>query len=245
MSGNHRTAKPSSARTALDHVLADKPDAVQARLRKLVQEFNIHPNDPLWPVILSLEQVTGLIEAGPKEWQHLFAEFQEELTAWTNSHLQTLTALAHEAEALQQLAQNSEQTSVVMQTLAAQSQTLSQQLQYSTESLAGLLNEWQGVTNQLKQQQAERQAITAMQKEQLSMLVKAVQHLDQKLDRPSFLRQSSWRGTTLAIAVLYTLVFSVVSMTTLVLYLKDRPLLLEMHEPVMDGGKSARLVIDT
>lgn len=215
------------AEASLDLALEGKSPEVKACVRNLVLKRRIHSTDPLWEIIIALDILRALIEDGPREWEGLFQSFQGELDAWTSSNLQMLTALADEAEALQRLIQSSEQISVAMQTLALQKEASNQQVQDSTESSAGLLSEWREIVSQLKHQQVERQTITTTQKEQLGILVKAVQQLNRKLDRPLFLRQTSWKGIILVVAVVYTLVFSAISMTTLVLYLWDRPLLFE------------------
>lgn len=215
------------AETSLDRALEGKPPEVKARVRHLVMKRGIDPSDPVWELLIALDILRVLIEDGPRQWETRFQRFQDELEAWTSSHLQTLTALAQESAAIQQLSQDSEQMSAVMQTLAFQGEALSQQLQDSRDSLAEVLAAWEAIISQLAHQQQERQALAAKQQEQLITLGKAIQQLNQRLDRPSFLQQTSWRGIVLAVAVAYTLVFSAISLTTLVLYLRDRPLLLE------------------
>ncbi len=226
------------AEASLDLALEGKSPEVKARVRHLVMKRGIDPSDPVWELLIALDILRVLIEDGPHQWETCFQSFQDELEAWTSSHLQTLTALAQESEAIQQLAQDSEQMGAVMQTLTFQSETLSQQLQDSRDSLAQVLAAWEAVISQLARQQQERQALAAKQQEKLATLGKAIQQLNQRLDRPSFLQQTSWRGIVLAVAVAYTLVFSAISLTTLVLYLRDRPLLLEqIHQGSVDSDR--------
>jgi hypothetical protein len=95
--GNH-------AQDLLDRVLAGRPDDVKARVLELVVRLGIDPRDELFLIMIALGQLQVLIEDSPNDWQTLFHTFQEELTQWTETHLQTLETLASKAETEDRLA---------------------------------------------------------------------------------------------------------------------------------------------
>lgn len=88
----------------LDRVLAGRPDDVKARVLELVVRLGIDPRDELFLIMIALGQLQCLIEDSPNDWQALFQTFQEELTQWTDTHLETLETLARKAQTEEMLA---------------------------------------------------------------------------------------------------------------------------------------------
>lgn len=82
----------------LDRVLAGQPADVKARVLELVVRLGIDPRDELFLIMIALGQLQCLIEDSPNDWQTLFDTFQEELSQWTDTHLETLETLARKAQ---------------------------------------------------------------------------------------------------------------------------------------------------
>lgn len=96
--------KGNHAQDLLDRVLTGRPDDVKARVLELVVRLGIDPRDELFLIMIALGQLQCLIEDSPNAWMTLFDTFQEELTQWTETHLQTLETIARKAETEEVLA---------------------------------------------------------------------------------------------------------------------------------------------
>lgn len=110
----------------------------------LVLLLQIDRDDPLWLICLAIGQLQVLVQDAPLEWQNLFEAFQEELTAWTNTHLNTLEAIARQAATAERLATSANEltTSLTALTRILSEQTASSMTSTQNyESLRGALTD--------------------------------------------------------------------------------------------------------
>ena len=217
---------------SLERALEGKPPEVKARVRNIALKRNIHVKDPLWEIIIALDLLAVLIEDSPERWETTFAEFQSELDAWATSNLNLLRALAEQTHNLAVLSQSSEQLSGTLDELTAAYNALVDPLQNATESLEEMLSGWEKVKRESLPQIDQLRDSVDKQRQQIVGLTKAVQELQRSMERPAFLRGTSWKGAVVAVAAVYAIAFSGVSLVTLGLYLRDRPLLIETHQEI-------------
>ncbi|NEP18950.1 MAG: hypothetical protein F6J97_18960 [Leptolyngbya sp. SIO4C1] len=117
--------------SALDRVLIHLDDAQKSRVLQLVVRLGIDQDDPLWLVSLALGQLTVIAEDAPAHWQDLFNDFHSELTAWTQTNLQTLELVAEKGETMQRLSQTSTQLATSLQHLVTACNALTLRLSKS------------------------------------------------------------------------------------------------------------------
>ena len=107
----------------LDRALRDLSAEQRARVLDLVIRLEIDRDDPLWLIAIAIGQLQVLVTDAPEDWRETFVNFQSELITWTNTHLETLEAIAKQALVAKSLAKTSNE------------------LNNSTEKLLILLNE--------------------------------------------------------------------------------------------------------
>lgn len=225
------------AQAVLDNVLAGESSDQRARVLRLVLKMGINPEEEFFALSLALQHLQTLMLDSPQELRSLFSEFQSELDAWTSSNLNVLKALGQERHALAELAQSSEQLGATLEGLTDICNELVVRLNTASQSLDGLLEEWQQVRSASLPQIGELKTSVEKQEKQIAALTKAVQDLRRDLGRPAFLRKTSWKGVVVVVAAVYAIAFSGVSLVTLMLYLRDRGLLIETHQQIQRLGE--------
>lgn len=91
----------------LDRTLRDLSAEQRARVLDLVIRLEIDRDDPLWLIAIAIGQLQVLVTDAPEDWRETFVNFQSELITWTNTHLETLEAIAKQAEVANSLARTS------------------------------------------------------------------------------------------------------------------------------------------
>lgn len=220
------------AQAVLDSVLAGESSDQRARVLRLVLEMGINPEEEFFALSLALQHLQTLMLDSPQELRSLFGEFQGELDAWTSSNLNVLKALGQESESLAELAQSAEQLGATLEGLTGTCDELAVRLHGASQSLNGLLEEWQQVRSASLPQIGELKGSVEKQEKQILALTRAVQDLRRDMGRPAFLRKTTWNGAVVVVAAVYAIAFSGVSLVTLTLYLRDRPILMETHQEI-------------
>jgi hypothetical protein len=134
---------PAIKTDLLDRALADQPPATKARVLDLVLKLGVSPEDEFWLIFIALGQLQVLIEDSPNDWQTLFEDFQQELSQWTTTNIQTLELLASKTQAMSQLAARSTELTSILSALVSTCSTLMQHLQTSDATLNSSLSKWQ------------------------------------------------------------------------------------------------------
>lgn len=222
----------TKAQSVLDKVLVEESSEQRARVLKLVLDMGINPEEEFFALSLALQHLQTLMLDSPQELRSLFAEFQGELDAWTSGNLQVLKALGQESSNLADLAESSEQLGANLEGLTEICNDLVVRLSGASQSLDGLVEEWQQVRGVSLPQIGELKTSVEKQENQLADLTRAVSDLRRDFGRPAFLRRTTWKGAVVAVCVVYCIVFSGVSLVTLMMYLTDRPLMREVFEKV-------------
>lgn len=226
----HELELGEKAQSILDNLLAGESPEQKARVLRLVLEMGINPEEEFFALSLALQHLQTLMLDSPQEWRALFSEFQAEQEAWTSSHLNVLKALGQKSQSFAQLTQSSEQLEETLEDVAGVCNELTVRLHSASQSLEGLLAEWPQIRSASLPQTEALKTQVERQEKQIGALTQAIQDLRRDLGRPAFLRKTSWKGTVVAVAAIYAIAFSGVSLVTLMLYLRDRPLLIEMYE---------------
>ena len=91
----------------LDRALRDLSAEQRARVLDLVIRLEIDRDDPLWLIAIAIGQLQVLVTDAPEDWRETFVNFQSELITWTNTHLETLEAIAKQALVAKSLAKTS------------------------------------------------------------------------------------------------------------------------------------------
>jgi uncharacterized protein YeaO (DUF488 family) len=113
----------------LDRVLRDLSPEQRARVLDLVVRLDLDKDDPLWLIAIAVGQLQVLVQDAPEEWQNVFESFRAELQAWTETNLQTLEAIAKQAESGEAL---SETVKELTSSFSALTKVLTAQIKQST-----------------------------------------------------------------------------------------------------------------
>ncbi|MEM7757931.1 MAG: hypothetical protein AAF298_07385 [Cyanobacteria bacterium P01_A01_bin.40] len=84
--------------------------------------MDIEPEDPLWLICLSLNQIFVLLEDHPE----LLSQFTTQLESWSNNHIAVLEALSRKAQTMEELSQVSKELTTSLTKLVSVSQELMQ-----------------------------------------------------------------------------------------------------------------------
>jgi len=131
----------------LDRALAGHTPETKARVLDLVLKLGVSPEDEFWLIFLAIGHLQALVESSPNTWQSLFEDFQQELSQWTDTNIQTLDLLASKAQAMKDLSHNANELTSILSTLVNTCSTLMQRLASSDATLNKSLNNWQRSTN--------------------------------------------------------------------------------------------------
>ena len=198
---------------SLDLALEGHPAKVKARVQQLVIKRGIDPADPIWEIVIALDILRVLIEDGPKEWRSLFEQFTGELEVWSASNRQTLAALERELTAFEGFAEHTEALEVRLREVSA-----------LCAELKELLARVEDTNDGFSQQVGELRAIAIRQNQQLRTLTKNVKELQQRLDRPAFLRRGNW------ISSVAVLLVGAIVLVTCMAYWVDRPKIIKTDQ---------------
>lgn len=150
----------------LDRALRDLSAEQRARVLDLVIRLEIDRDDPLWLIAIAIGQLQVLVTDAPEDWRETFVNFQSELITWTNTHLETLEAIAKQALVAKSLAKTSNE------------------LNNSTEKLLILLNEHsKNSNNSDRELRYLKNSLTNLQKNMESRFQTVERGTDQNLAR--------------------------------------------------------------
>ena len=129
----------------LDRALRDLSAEQRARVLDLVIRLEIDRDDPLWLIAIAIGQLQVLVTDAPEDWRETFVNFQSELITWTNTHLETLEAIAKQALVAKSLAKTSnelnnstEKLLILLNEHSKNSNNSDRELRYLKNSLANL-----------------------------------------------------------------------------------------------------------
>lgn len=114
----------------LDRYLQDLPEAKKVKIYDLTLKMDIHPEDPMWLICLSLNQIFVLLEDTPST----LTEFTTQLETWSNNHIAVLEALSRKAQTIEQLSLTTRELTSSLTILVSVSQKLITQLQNSVQN---------------------------------------------------------------------------------------------------------------
>ena len=106
----------------LDRALAGQPPETKAQVLDFCVRFGVDgKDDDFFILIAAVGYLNQIVQSAPNDWQATLDTFREDLNSWTNTNLDTLKAMADQAEAS---AQQAELTKDLITTLNAFTQQL-------------------------------------------------------------------------------------------------------------------------
>ncbi|MEM8610662.1 MAG: DUF6753 family protein [Cyanobacteria bacterium P01_H01_bin.105] len=90
----------------LDRALAGQPPETKAQVLDFCVRFGVDgKDDDFFVLIAAVGYLNQIVQSAPNDWQATLDNFREDLSSWTNTNLETLKAMADQAEASAQQAE--------------------------------------------------------------------------------------------------------------------------------------------
>lgn len=117
------------AGTHLGKLLKDKPLEVQNQVMEFAIDSGMKKDDPAFRLVQYIGYLATLTELAPEQWNDLFADFQEELQAWSHHQKKQMESLALQTTTIKELAQSCNNLGTSCNTLTQTSETLVNQFE--------------------------------------------------------------------------------------------------------------------
>jgi hypothetical protein len=154
----------------LHKALEGKPPETKARVLEILVDYNIDAENEFFVLFTAFGYLQVLIEDSPNDWQDLFAGFQQELFAWTEMNLETLTSLRDNAHLTQEFALTSKELVKSLTTLTNISASLMNSLRKSDHTLSTSQNKLDSLNQNIETFLGEQQTFQHAVQHQIAAL---------------------------------------------------------------------------